>query len=59
MLENFHLFDARDDEGFHNNRYHIAEIIAFLGSPPKVFLQRSSKTSLVFDEEGERSSSVV
>lgn len=52
MIENKHLFDAQDDEGFHNNRRHVAEMTAYLGIPPKEFQQRSPNTPLVFDEEG-------
>ncbi|KAG5302383.1 protein kinase [Histoplasma capsulatum G186AR] len=52
MIENKHLFDAQDDEGFHNNRYHIAEMVAYLSIPPKTFQQRSPNTPLVFDEAG-------
>ena len=55
MMENKHLFDARDNEGLHNNRYHVAEMVAYLGIPPKEFQRRSSNTPLVFDEEGESS----
>ncbi|MCJ1259976.1 hypothetical protein MMC24_007816 [Lignoscripta atroalba] len=54
MMENKHLFDARDNEGLHNNRYHVAEMVAYLGIPPKEFQRRSSNTPLVFDEEGEQ-----
>jgi hypothetical protein len=53
MMENKHLFDARDDEGLHNHRYHVAEMIAYLGIPPKELQRRSSNTPLVFDEQGE------
>jgi hypothetical protein len=40
MMENKHLFDARDDEGLHNNSYHVAEMVAFWGSR-----QRSSNAA--------------
>lgn len=53
MMENKRLFDARDDEGLHNNAYHVAEMIAYLGIPPMEFQRRSSKTPLVFDDQGE------
>ena len=51
MIENNeHLFNARDDEGNHNNRYHLAEMINSLGPPPTELLRRSPNTSRVFDE---------
>ncbi|EXJ53505.1 uncharacterized protein A1O5_13281 [Cladophialophora psammophila CBS 110553] len=53
MMENKHLFDARDDEGLHNNRCHVAEMIAYLRTPLIEFQRRSTKTTLVFDEQGE------
>ncbi len=55
MLEGSHLFDARDDKGFHNNRYHVAEMVAYLGEPPQEFQQRSSHAPLLFDETGQSS----
>jgi hypothetical protein len=59
MIENNeHLFDARDDEGFHNNRYHLAEMITYLGPPPTELLRRSPNTPRVFDEGGELEFSV-
>lgn len=53
MLEVNHLFDGLDDEGFHNNRFHMNEIVSLLGLPPKASLGRSPHTSRLFDETGE------
>ena len=52
MLEVDHLFDGSDDEGFHNNRFHMNEIVNLLGLPPKAFLRRSPHASRLFDDAG-------
>lgn len=52
MIENKHLFDARDEEGLHNNGFHVVEMVAYMGVPPDEFLCSSPNTPLVFDEEG-------
>lgn len=54
IFENKHLFDARDEEGEHSNRFHVAEMVAYLGNPPIELLRRSERAPLVFDEAGKR-----
>ena len=56
MVEAKHLFDGYDEEGFHNHRCHMHEIVSLLGDPPSKFLQRSPHTWRLFDENGEPSS---
>jgi hypothetical protein len=34
-MENKRLFDAREDEGLHNNRYHVAGDGCIFGDPAK------------------------
>ncbi|KAL2863743.1 kinase-like domain-containing protein [Aspergillus lucknowensis] len=51
MLEQKHLFKGEDEEGY-TNRYHIAEMVAYLGSPPLEFQRRSGRSPLVFTEDG-------
>lgn len=52
MLEAEYLFDGSDDEGLHNNRYHMNERVGLLGEPPAAFLRRSPHASRLFDETG-------
>ena len=52
MIEAKHLFDGYDEEGYHNNRCHMHEIVCLLGEPPSASLQRSSHTWRLFDENG-------
>lgn len=52
MLEVDHLFDGRDEEGLHNNRFHMREMVSLLGEPPAEFLRRSPQTWRLFDGAG-------
>ncbi|KAL3434553.1 kinase-like domain-containing protein [Aspergillus tetrazonus] len=51
MLEHKHLFNGQDEEGY-TNRYHIAEMAAYLGTPPVELQRRSSRSPLVFTVNG-------
>lgn len=51
MLEHKHLFNGEDEEGY-TNRYHIAEMVAYLGAPPLEFQRRSGRSPLVFTVDG-------
>jgi hypothetical protein len=52
LVENKHLFDGRDEEGEHNNRFHISEMVAYIGVPPVEFQKRSEHAHRVFNEDG-------
>lgn len=52
LFQNRHLFDARDANNENSNLYHLAEMIALLGPPPRDFLQRSAVAPKYFDEHG-------
>jgi hypothetical protein len=52
MIEAKHLFDGYDEEGFHNHRYHMHEIVCLLRAPPSAFLKRSPHTWRLFDDNG-------
>ncbi|KAK0326711.1 hypothetical protein LTR54_002322 [Friedmanniomyces endolithicus] len=52
MLEVDHLLDGTDEEGQHNNRLHMHEIVSLLSVPPFEFLRRSPQTWRFFDEFG-------
>lgn len=52
MIEAKHLFNGYDEEGFHNHRCHMHQIVCLLGKPPSAFLQRSPHTWRLFDENG-------
>lgn len=53
MIQVQHLFDGYDEEGYHNNRVHLGEMVGLLGHPPLEFLHHSINSSRVFDNEGE------
>ncbi|MCJ1256343.1 hypothetical protein MMC24_004164 [Lignoscripta atroalba] len=53
LFGNKHMFDGRNKTNKeYSNRQHLAEMIAYLGPPPKEFLQRSEESSEYFDEHG-------
>ncbi|CAK1363102.1 unnamed protein product [Cercospora beticola] len=52
MLQVSHLFDGHDEEGYHNNRVHIGEMVGLLGHPPMEMQRQSVHSSKVFDEQG-------
>lgn len=52
MVQAQYLFDGRDEEGFHNNRVHLGEMVALVGHPPVDFQRRSEHAWRVFDDEG-------
>lgn len=41
-----------DEEGNHDPFKHMAQMVGFLGPPPKDFVPRSETTSQCFDPEG-------
>lgn len=49
------MFDGRDTTGKYSNRYHLAEMVAYMGPPPAEFLQRSEESWSYFDKQGSRS----
>ena len=52
MAEAKHLFDGHDQEGRHNNRHHMHEMVCLLGEPPSTFLERSPHTWRLFGDNG-------
>jgi hypothetical protein len=50
MLEQKHLFNGQDED--YTNRYHVAEMVAYVGIPPAEFQRRSSRSPLVFTVNG-------
>lgn len=52
LFQNKHMFDARDTNKKESSLYHLAEMIALLGPPPRDFLKRSAIASEYFDEHG-------
>ncbi|KAK3073003.1 hypothetical protein LTR53_005776 [Teratosphaeriaceae sp. CCFEE 6253] len=59
MLELDHLFVGEDEEGEHNNRLHMREIVNLLGEPPSGFLRRSPQSWRLFDELGKATATVT
>lgn len=54
LLENRHLFDAIDPEnGEMSATHYVAEMVAYLGLPPREYIHRSEITAKVFDKHGE------
>lgn len=58
-MEVEHLFDGYDPDGFHNNRYHMLEMVNLLGLPPRDFLRRSPHTYRLFDDQGGELASTI
>jgi hypothetical protein len=52
LFENQHLFKVEDSKGQDSNLYHLVEMVALLGPPPKDFLQRSNYALEFFDNNG-------
>lgn len=53
MFEDHYLFDADDPETKkYHYKYHLAEMVALLGPPPKEFLEKAKNADVCFDEEG-------
>jgi hypothetical protein len=52
MIQAQHLFDGYDEEGYHNNRVHLGEMVGLLGHPSLAFQRRSEHSTRVFDENG-------
>lgn len=52
MVEVEHLFDGYSDEGRHNNKFHMHEIVCLIGEPLSEFLERSPHTWRLFDDQG-------
>ncbi|KAH8431040.1 uncharacterized protein LDX57_008701 [Aspergillus melleus] len=52
LFEHRHLFRARNPERKLDDAYHLAEMQATLGSPPREFLARSDRSNLFWDKEG-------
>lgn len=52
MIQISHLFNGRDEEGYHNNRVHIGEMVGLLGHPSMEMQRQSAHSSKVFDELG-------
>lgn len=52
MVEAELLFNGRDDEGDHNNRVHLTQVIELIELPPRDFLERRTESWRAFDHEG-------
>merc|ERR1712070_158211 len=53
LFQGRHLFHALDENEEVSATHHIAEMMAYIGTPPPLeYLRRSQVTSRVFDEEG-------
>ncbi|RMY84617.1 hypothetical protein D0864_07513 [Hortaea werneckii] len=54
LFQGRHLFHALDEDEEVSATHHIAEMMAYIGTPPPLgYLQRSQVTSRVFDEKGQ------
>jgi hypothetical protein len=52
MFEPGHLFYARDGNKQNSESHHIAEMIAYLGPPPREMLEKSEYAKKLFDNSG-------
>ncbi|KAE8356038.1 U4/U6 small nuclear ribonucleo protein PRP4 [Aspergillus coremiiformis] len=46
------LVDGKNPDGIFDDRFHLAELVALLGSPPPEFCQRSHLSSVFWDHAG-------
>ncbi|OBT53852.1 hypothetical protein VE04_07374 [Pseudogymnoascus sp. 24MN13] len=53
LFQDKHMFDGRDPSGKYSNRYHLAEMVEYIGTPPVEFLQRSEEIWRYFDKQGQ------
>jgi serine/threonine-protein kinase SRPK3 len=53
LFEYHHLFKGRNPkDDLLDDSYHLAEMVAILGTPPIEFLNRSERSRAYWDEEG-------
>ncbi|KAE8139207.1 U4/U6 small nuclear ribonucleo protein PRP4 [Aspergillus pseudotamarii] len=52
IVSPFTLVDGRNPDGVFDDRFHLAELVALLGSPPPAFRQRSHLSSVFWDNAG-------
>ncbi|KAE8333988.1 kinase-like domain-containing protein [Aspergillus sergii] len=52
LFEQGHLFNARDANQQHSESHHLAEMIAYLGPPPREMLDKSKYANNLFDTSG-------
>ncbi|GAB1201152.1 hypothetical protein APSETT444_010539 [Aspergillus pseudonomiae] len=53
IVSTFTLVDGKNPDGVFDDRVHLAELVALLGSPPPEFRQRSHLSSVFWDHGGE------
>ncbi|KAE8369968.1 U4/U6 small nuclear ribonucleo protein PRP4 [Aspergillus caelatus] len=53
IVNPFTLVDGRNPDGVFDDRFHLAELVALLGSPPPEFRQRSHLSSVFWDNAGD------
>ena len=58
LFQNKHLFDATNGGETTSTLYHLAEMVALLGPPPKELLARGDTASTWFAEDGMNSSAM-
>ncbi|KAL5346504.1 hypothetical protein ACLOAV_008775 [Pseudogymnoascus australis] len=54
LFRDKHIFNGRDPTGKYSNRYHLAEMVAYMGPPPIDFLHHSEESWSYFDKQGSR-----
>jgi serine/threonine-protein kinase SRPK3 len=52
MFEQGRLFYAQDENKQNSESHHIAEMIAYLGPPPREMLEKSEYANNFFDDSG-------
>ncbi|KFY69139.1 hypothetical protein V496_00518 [Pseudogymnoascus sp. VKM F-4515 (FW-2607)] len=52
LFQDKHIFNGRDPTGKYSNRYHLAEMVAYMGPPPIDFLHHSEESWSYFDKQG-------
>jgi hypothetical protein len=52
LFENKNLFKTLDSEGKHSDLIHLGHIIAYLGGPPRRFIEKGGRCARYFEEDG-------
>lgn len=52
LFEQGHLFYAQDENKRESDSHHLAEMIAYLGPPPRDMLEKSEYANKYFDSSG-------
>lgn len=59
LFEQGHLFYAQDKNGQDSDSHHLAEMIAYLGQPPREMLEKCEHANKYFDSSGKAHQALI